>query len=105
MPAATIQGSISGGELEYQAIDVARSRQPETGFERRIRSYPLGPSLGQCCGGLLKVMFEWYQTDDKSVQAAGGQITGYSLHDTTSQDVPGFVTLAYTNTGDSLSCL
>lgn len=90
--AGHIQGSIGGGELEYQAIDVARSHQPETGFERQIRSYPLGPSLGQCCGGHVKVMFEWYQTDDKSVQAAlAGQITGYSLHDTTSQDVPGFV--------------
>ena len=89
---AHIQGSIGGGELEYQAIEVARSYHPETGFKRQIRSYPLGPSLGQCCGGHVKVMFEWYQPDDVSVQAAlAGQTTGYSLHETNTQTLPRFV--------------
>lgn len=90
--ASHIQGSIGGGELEHQAIDVARSYQPEAGFERQLRSYPLGPSLGQCCGGHVRLMFEWYHPDDVSVQAGlASQTAGYSLHDTTSQAVPGFV--------------
>ena len=35
-------GSIGGGALEYQA-----SQAPQSG----LRRYPLGPELGQCCGG------------------------------------------------------
>ena len=53
-----IDGSIGGGELEFQAIKTARKDIPETAFAREVRSYPLGPALGQCCGGHVKLMFE-----------------------------------------------
>ena len=43
-----IDGSIGGGELEFQAIKTARKDIPETAFAREVRSYPLGPALGQC---------------------------------------------------------
>ena len=84
-----IAGSIGGGELEYQAIEVARSNQPAAGFKRQVRSYPLGPSLGQCCGGTVKLMFEWYgQANQAELAELASQNHGYSLHDTTGQGVP-----------------
>lgn len=88
------EGSIGGGELEHQAMETARSHLPAAGFERRLRSYPLGPSLGQCCGGHVKLMFEWYRPDSLSelaLPAAG--TSGFSLHDTTDQAVPSFSAL------------
>ena len=51
-----IDGSIGGGELEFQAIKTARKDIPETAFAREVRSYPLGPALGQCCGGHVKLI-------------------------------------------------
>ncbi|MDO5611736.1 MAG: xanthine dehydrogenase accessory protein XdhC [Paracoccus sp. (in: a-proteobacteria)] len=44
------QGSIGGGALEYMAID--RARQMLVHGEARARmDVPLGPEIGQCCGG------------------------------------------------------
>ena len=92
-----IEGSIGGGELEFQAIETARAHQPEASFERRIRTYPLGPSLGQCCGGHVKVMYEWYSPDNVSVltelAALAAQSAGFSLHDTNGQAEPSYTAL------------
>jgi xanthine dehydrogenase accessory factor len=44
-------GTIGGGHLELQAIALARS-----GFVGD-KAYALGPSLGQCCGGVLSLRF------------------------------------------------
>ena len=84
-----IDGSIGGGELEFQAIKTARKDIPETAFAREVRSYPLGPALGQCCGGHVKLMFEWYGPSSQSVLAQlAAQKHGYSLHPATAQDNP-----------------
>ena len=100
-----IKGSIGGGELEYQAIEVARTHQPASGFERQMRSYPLGPSLGQCCGGHVKVMYEWYAPDSLSVLALlADQTSGYSLHETNTQTLPRFVAHLPEQTPD-MACL
>lgn len=48
-PHAT-QGTIGGGQLEYMAID--RARQMLARGEQMARmEIPLGPEIGQCCGG------------------------------------------------------
>ena len=44
-------GSIGGGALEYQA-----SHAPQPG----LRRYPLGPELGQCCGGHVTLVTEHF---------------------------------------------
>src|SRR5690554_6387970 len=46
----TTTGSIGGGQLEYLAIDRARQimRRNET---LAVIDIPLGPEIGQCCGG------------------------------------------------------
>jgi xanthine dehydrogenase accessory factor len=84
-----IDGSIGGGELEFQAIKSARKDRPEKAFVREVRSYPLGPALGQCCGGHVKLMFEWYGPGSQPVLAQlAAQDQGYSLHPTNTQDSP-----------------
>jgi len=53
-------GTIGGGHLEYQAIADAREQllaggsAPAGGHTRR---FVLGPSLGQCCGGVVELHF------------------------------------------------
>jgi xanthine dehydrogenase accessory factor len=55
--AAHLYGTIGGGNLEYQACRIARD-QLELGVEDSLRRFPLGAGLGQCCGGLVNLMFE-----------------------------------------------
>ena len=49
-------GSIGGGHLEYQAMahaqQVLAGRQPHG-----VQRYALGPSLGQCCGGVVHLAY------------------------------------------------
>jgi xanthine dehydrogenase accessory factor len=53
-------GSIGGGHLEWQATQDARAfLQSDQGcLAQSDRTYALGPSLGQCCGGEVRVHFE-----------------------------------------------
>lgn len=50
-------GTIGGGHLEFHAIDVARSMLEE-GAGSRTMDLPLGPLMGQCCGGQVSLSFE-----------------------------------------------
>ena len=51
-----ISGTIGGGHLEYHAIDIARS-MIEAGTRERRETIPLGPMMGQCCGGQVTLAF------------------------------------------------
>lgn len=55
-------GTIGGGNLEYQACQIARD-QLELGADGGLRRFPLGAGLGQCCGGLVNLMFEMLDAD------------------------------------------
>jgi len=48
--AGSIIGTIGGGQLEYMAIDAARAMLAR-GQDRTTLDIPLGPEIGQCCGG------------------------------------------------------
>lgn len=50
------EGTIGGGALEYQAIATAR-RLLDEGTGEMTQTLPLGPSLGQCCGGAVTLRF------------------------------------------------
>ena len=50
-------GTIGGGNLEFQALEIARNLL-QTGAAGGLRRFPLGAGLGQCCGGLVNLMFE-----------------------------------------------
>ncbi|MEP3634119.1 MAG: xanthine dehydrogenase accessory protein XdhC [Shimia thalassica] len=47
-------GTIGGGQLEYMVIDEARSMLSRS-VEVRDMNVPLGPEIGQCCGGRVVV--------------------------------------------------
>ncbi|WP_224826054.1 xanthine dehydrogenase accessory protein XdhC [Cognatishimia sp. MH4019] len=49
-----MRGTIGGGQLEYMAIDKARAllRKGVTEAEMDV---PLGPEIGQCCGGRVEL--------------------------------------------------
>jgi xanthine dehydrogenase accessory factor len=62
--ANSIFNTVGGGHLEFQAIAIARellgksgsdeSDQAQQTFEK---TFSLGPSLGQCCGGVMTLRF------------------------------------------------
>jgi xanthine dehydrogenase accessory factor len=51
-----VLGTIGGGHLELTAIDEARTLLQ--GGAAHERHFPLGPALGQCCGGTVTLRFE-----------------------------------------------
>lgn len=53
-------GTIGGGQLEYECtrIAVGQIRNDTASGQRIHRRFPLGPNLGQCCGGVVDVLFE-----------------------------------------------
>lgn len=55
--ADAVEGTIGGGHLEYKSIEVARDLLA-AGGARTLHRFPLGASLGQCCGGLAQLLFE-----------------------------------------------
>jgi xanthine dehydrogenase accessory factor len=86
--ASQIVGTIGGGHVEFEAISEARTLlrgddASEPSFPRRREStaddkpksyekrYVLGPSLGQCCGGVMVIHYEKYSY-------SGNGYAGYS---------------------------
>lgn len=55
--AAGTEGTIGGGQLEWKAIEQARAMLRTVVDGATRRRYPLGPSLGQCCGGVVELVF------------------------------------------------
>ena len=51
-----IAGTIGGGQLEYMAIDHARRMLAGKAVDAAM-SVPLGPEIGQCCGGRVEIAF------------------------------------------------
>ncbi|MDO9277373.1 MAG: xanthine dehydrogenase accessory protein XdhC [Polaromonas sp.] len=54
-------GTIGGGHLEFEAIDRARALLTVEGNDKppaELMRLALGPSLGQCCGGVVHLRLE-----------------------------------------------
>jgi xanthine dehydrogenase accessory factor len=64
-----VVATIGGGHLEFQAIAEARRRLAGAAGEP-VCQYALGPSLGQCCGGVVRLRFERVGVADIPVLAA-----------------------------------
>ena len=50
-------GTIGGGQLEYQCSRIAFDMLGDE-EQPRQRKFPLGSSMGQCCGGVVDILFE-----------------------------------------------
>lgn len=54
-------GTIGGGNLEFQATNLARTllrKGCDMGADTVVKEFPLGPALRQCCGGNAALLFE-----------------------------------------------
>ena len=60
LPSGEIRGTIGGGHLEELAIQDA-VKCLESGIAKTLR-YPLGAKTGQCCGGIVDLLFELVNT-------------------------------------------
>ena len=53
----SVEGTIGGGQMEYMAIDRARAMLASGEAEARM-DIPLGPEIGQCCGGRVVLQLD-----------------------------------------------
>ncbi|MCP5072402.1 MAG: xanthine dehydrogenase accessory protein XdhC [Rhodobacteraceae bacterium] len=56
-----MRGTIGGGALEFEATAKARSMLT-SGRDTSVLKMPLGPALGQCCGGSVTLVLERFTT-------------------------------------------
>ena len=75
--AGGITETIGGGALEFEAVAHARAilagAAQASPWQREGRDLALGPSLGQCCGGMVRLMFELFTEREC---AALGELAG-----------------------------
>ena len=50
-------GTVGGGHLELKAIEHARAMLRDEQFAPHSEHFPLGPALGQCCGGAVTLAY------------------------------------------------
>ncbi len=87
-PSGSFYGTIGGGRLEWEAIKHARQLLESTNAPCTQHVFPLGPQLGQCCGGSVRALFECF-TDTQldtvrefsKLEAAGGFKTTATFSD------------------------
>lgn len=63
-------GTIGGGALEHQAIARARAMIADSStdsWRRATEKLALGPSLGQCCGGAVRLLYERIGSGERCV--------------------------------------
>jgi len=56
-------GTIGGGALEYQAVEAAQ-KQLRNNTLTTLQRIPLGPNLGQCCGGSVTLVTECFSQNN-----------------------------------------
>ena len=76
-------GTIGGGALEFEAVARARA-----GFETgdRLDKIPLGPGLGQCCGGAVTLLTELW--DATRLATVSGDYYARPAPGASSPDIP-----------------
>jgi xanthine dehydrogenase accessory factor len=68
-----MHGTIGGGQLEYMALDHARQMLAR-GEDHTVMNVPLGPEIGQCCGGRVEIAL--------TVMTAATRLTAIQADDT-----------------------
>ena len=62
-PDGGFHGTIGGGELEWRAIGAARDALSRSAPAATLDRFTLGPDLGQCCGGSVRLLTEVFDRD------------------------------------------
>ena len=63
----TIFGTIGGGNLEYLVIDEAKKILDKK-VKNKILSIPLGPGIGQCCGGYVQIELSLHKNSKDALE-------------------------------------
>lgn len=71
-------GTIGGGHLEHRALEIARAML-QAGQARRFERFALGPSLGQCCGGVAWLALERLEAEQIAQLAARRHLDSWRL--------------------------
>lgn len=74
-------GTIGGGHLEFKATCMAAELLGGEQEQQKIEYFPLGPSLGQCCGGSTTVLFESFKGSNFNIALFGAGHVGLALTD------------------------
>lgn len=77
--------TIGGGNLEYQVIQAARKGLKNKSHALHIERFALSADLGQCCGGAVQIMFEYFQTQTPNVVIFGAGHVCHALSTITSE--------------------
>ncbi|MDA5094764.1 xanthine dehydrogenase accessory protein XdhC [Aliiroseovarius sp. KMU-50] len=64
--ADALWGTIGGGQLEHLAIDAARDLLAKGNLSQHL-DVPLGPEIGQCCGGRVEMVISRMSEADKDI--------------------------------------
>ena len=86
-----MSGTIGGGQLEYRAVELARSwLSAGQGLRRYRYSVALGSRYGQCCGGRVQLLYEMLDHSDlpwvhelQAVAAEGAVFSSLNLEQST----------------------
>ncbi|MGZ5199910.1 MAG: xanthine dehydrogenase accessory protein XdhC [Telluria sp.] len=76
--AQRMHGTVGGGHLELRAAEVARAMLA-SGETRRLERFALGPSLGQCCGGVVHLAFEQVDAGQVELLKARAKVDTWRL--------------------------
>lgn len=91
MPDGTFTGTIGGGALEWRALAMAQKALRSADYTVQVTKHALGPELGQCCGGVSRLMIEVFSSsrmaeiemlasaEDKGPFTTQGKITDYGV--------------------------
>lgn len=71
--------TIGGGHLEYAAINRARALLVAGENCQHLEEFPLGPKLGQCCGGRVTLLYECFAATATPVAVFGAGHVGRAL--------------------------
>ncbi len=77
----SFRGTIGGGELEWRAIALARTALRAGRPSASLARFTLGPDLGQCCGGSVRLLTEVFDASrlaEVRALAAREEIGGFA---------------------------
>ena len=80
--------TLGGGHLEYKVVQHAQQLLAEHQVGNFIEHFPLGASLGQCCGGSVSVLFESFDVKGLNLTVFGAGHVAKALMSILSQ-MPG----------------
>ena len=71
--------TIGGGNLEFQAVKIAKTLLSQNKLQQTVEYFPLGAKTGQCCGGSVVLLFEAFPDVNCNISLFGAGHVGRAL--------------------------